>query len=89
MVERKKLKLGVVVIQLNSLDGVQLVAGTSSVHISPEIPFSDIAIDYLNNLSNVLRKSKEYPNQVITADRIRRSEGLLFKLCYQFHKYLT
>ena len=34
-------------------------------------------------------KSKEYPAKVITADRIKRSEGLVFKFLYQFHKTLT
>ena len=37
----------------------------------------------------LFNKSKEYPNKVITADRIKRSEGPLFKFCYEIHKYLT
>jgi len=34
-------------------------------------------------------KSKDYPDHVITANRVKRSEGLLFKLCYEAHKLLT
>ena len=37
----------------------------------------------------LFNKSKEHPGTVITADRVKRSEGLLFKFCYQIHKYLT
>ena len=59
MVERKKLKLGVVVIQLNDLQKVDVVAGTRHVNIVPDIPFSDISIYFLDELSNVLRKSAE------------------------------
>ena len=48
MVERKKLKLGVVVIQLNDLQKVDVVAGTRHVNIVPDIPFSDISIYFLD-----------------------------------------
>jgi len=34
-------------------------------------------------------KSKDYPDHVITANRVKRSEGFLFKLCYEAHKLLT
>ena len=37
----------------------------------------------------LIEKIKEYPNTVVTANRIKRSEGFLFKLCYLVHKYLT
>ena len=59
MVEQKKLKLGVVVIQLNDIQKVEVVAGTRHVNIVPDIPFSDISINFLDELSNVLRKSAE------------------------------
>ena len=59
MVERKKLKLGVAVIQLNDIQKVDVVAGTRHVNIVPDIPFSDISIYFLDELSNVLRKSAE------------------------------
>ena len=34
-------------------------------------------------------KSKENPDKVVTADRVKRAEGPLFQLCYLIHKYLT
>ena len=45
--------------------------------------------DRPEELNLLFNKSKEYPDKVITADRIKRSEGLLFKFCYEIHKYLT
>jgi glycosyltransferase involved in cell wall biosynthesis len=40
-------------------------------------------------LGPLLCKGYEYPNKVITANRIKRSEGLIFRFCYLVHKYLT
>ena len=34
-------------------------------------------------------KIRDYPYKVITANRVKRSEGLIFKFCYLIHKYLT
>ncbi len=45
--------------------------------------------DRPEELNLLFNKSREYPNKVITAERIKRSEGLLFKFCYEIHKYLT
>jgi glycosyltransferase involved in cell wall biosynthesis len=45
--------------------------------------------DRPEELSLLFNKSKEHPEKVITADRVKRSEGLLFKFCYLIHKYLT
>ena len=42
--------------------------------------------DELNLLFN---KSQKNPTKTITADRIKRSEGSLFKLLYEIHKILT
>jgi hypothetical protein len=53
------------------------------------IPMDADGEDRPEELNLLFNKSMEYPNKVITADRIKRSEGLLFKLCYQIHKYLT
>ena len=36
-----------------------------------------------------MKKIKEYPDTVITAERVKRSEGFIFKFCYLVHKYLT
>ena len=45
--------------------------------------------DRPEELNLFFNKSKEHPGTVITADRVKRSEGLLFKSCYQIHIYLT
>jgi len=38
---------------------------------------------------SLLCKGYENPDKVVTADRVKRSEGLFFKFCYLVHKYLT
>ena len=45
--------------------------------------------DRPEELPSLLRKSQENPTKVITADRIKRSEGPFFKILYEFHKILT
>ena len=34
------------------------------------------------SLSLLIEKIKDYPNTVITANRVKRSEGFIFKFCY-------
>ena len=53
------------------------------------VPMDGDGEDRPEELSLLLEKTKEYPNKVITADRIKRSEGFIFKFCYLVHKYLT
>ena len=53
------------------------------------IPMDADGEDRPEELNLLFNKSKEYPNKVIIADRIKRSEGPLFKFCYEIHKYLT
>jgi len=53
------------------------------------IPMDGDGEDRPEELSLLIEKIKNYPNTVITADRIKRSEGFLFKFCYLAHKYLT
>ena len=45
--------------------------------------------DRPEELNLLIKKIKDYPNTVITANRMKRSEGVLFKFCYLVHKYLT
>ena len=40
-------------------------------------------------LGAIIREAYGYPNNVITANRIKRSDGFLFRFCYLIHKYLT
>jgi len=53
------------------------------------IPMDGDGEDRPEELSLVIEKIKEYPNTVITANRVKRSEGFIFKFCYETHKYLT
>ena len=53
------------------------------------IPMDGDGEDRPEEIKLLIEKSKDYPDDVITANRIKRSEGLLFKLCYETHKILT
>jgi len=53
------------------------------------IPMDGDGEDRPEEIRLLIEKAKEYPDTVITANRIKRSEGLLFKFCYLAHKYLT
>ena len=53
------------------------------------IPMDGDGEDRPEEIKLLIEKSKDYPNDVITADRIKRSEGFLFKVCYEAHKLLT
>ena len=45
--------------------------------------------DRPEELTLLFNKSKENPSKTVTLDRIKRSEGLFFKLLYECHKILT
>ena len=45
--------------------------------------------DIPNELNLLFQKIKESPSKTVTANRIKRSEGMIFKLMYEFHKILT
>jgi len=53
------------------------------------IPMDGDGEDRPEELSLLIEKIKEYPDTVVTANRVKRSESLIFKLCYLAHKYLT
>jgi len=53
------------------------------------IPMDGDGEDRPEELNLLIKKIKDYPNTVITANRMKRSEGVLFKFCYLVHKYLT
>ena len=53
------------------------------------IPMDGDGEDRPEELRLLIEKIKEYPDIVVTANRVKRSEGFLFKLCYLVHKYLT
>ncbi len=53
------------------------------------IPMDGDGEDRPEELSLLIEKIKDYPDIVVTADRVKRSEGFIFKFCYLVHKYLT
>ena len=53
------------------------------------IPMDGDGEDRPEEIKLLLEKSKDYPNDIITANRIKRSEGFLFKICYEVHKIIT
>ena len=53
------------------------------------IPMDGDGEDRPEELSLLIKRIKDYPDKVITANRVKRSEGFVFKFCYLAHKYLT
>ena len=53
------------------------------------IPMDGDGEDRPEELSLLIEKIRDYPGKVITANRVKRSEGFIFKFCYLIHKYLT
>jgi len=53
------------------------------------IPMDGDGEDRPEELRLLIEKIKDYPDVVVTANRVKRSEGFIFKLCYLVHKYLT
>jgi glycosyltransferase involved in cell wall biosynthesis len=53
------------------------------------IPMDGDGEDRPEELKLLIDKTSEYPDKVITADRVKRSDGFFFKFCYLAHKYLT
>ena len=72
-------------IQLNSLNEIELIAGTNSVKTLPNVIFSELAIEFLDNLSKILRKSKEasiYPDLMAFSFWCRKANIKKFKSRY-------
>ena len=53
------------------------------------IPMDGDGEDRPEELALLVEKIKDYPDTVVTANRVKRSEGFIFKFCYLAHKYLT
>ena len=53
------------------------------------IPMDGDGEDRPEEIKQLIEKAKDFPNTVVTANRIKRSEGYIFKICYLIHKYLT
>ena len=53
------------------------------------IPMDGDGEDRPIEIKNFIQLSEQAGDRSIVGERVKRSEGLFFKLCYQFHKYLT
>jgi len=53
------------------------------------IPMDGDGEDRPEEIKMLIEEAKNYLDMVITANRIKRSEGFIFKLSYQIHKYFT
>ena len=53
------------------------------------IPMDGDGEDRPEEIKNFIELSKQPGGQSIIGERVKRSEGVLFQFCYQFHKFLT
>ncbi len=53
------------------------------------IPMDGDGEDRPHEIKNFIQLSEQSGEKSITGERVKRSEGLFFQLCYQFHKFLT
>ena len=53
------------------------------------IPMDGDGEDRPEEIKNFIKLSEQSGEKSITGERVKRSEGLFFQLCYQFHKFLT
>ena len=53
------------------------------------IPMDGDGEDRPEEIKDFLEQIKKSNNQPIVGERIKRSENMIFKLCYQFHKMIT
>ncbi|MDB9826822.1 glycosyltransferase family 2 protein [Candidatus Pelagibacter sp.] len=53
------------------------------------IPMDGDGEDRPEELNLFIKRIKDFPDAVVTANRVKRSEGVIFKFCYLAHKYLT
>ena len=53
------------------------------------IPMDGDGEDRPEEIKNFIKLSEQSGEKSIIGERVKRSEGLFFQLCYQFHKFLT
>ena len=53
------------------------------------IPMDGDGEDRPEEIKNFIQHSEQSINKTIVGERVKRSEGLFFKTCYQLHKFLT
>jgi polyisoprenyl-phosphate glycosyltransferase len=53
------------------------------------IPMDGDGEDRPEEIKNFIQLAEQYEGKTIVGERVKRSESLFFKFCYQFHKFLT
>ena len=53
------------------------------------IPMDGDGEDRPEEIKNFIQLAERSDNKTIVGERVKRSESLFFRLCYQFHKFLT
>ncbi len=53
------------------------------------IPMDGDGEDRPEEIKNFIQLSEQSGEKSIIGERVKRSEGVIFKVCYQFHKFLT
>ena len=53
------------------------------------IPMDGDGEDRPEEIKNFIELSKQFDEKSLIGERVKRSEGIIFKICYQFHKFLT
>jgi len=53
------------------------------------IPMDGDGEDKPEEIKNFIELSEQVGDKSIVGERVKRSEGLLFQICYNFHKFLT
>ncbi|MDC0445244.1 glycosyltransferase [Candidatus Pelagibacter sp.] len=53
------------------------------------IPMDGDGEDRPEEIKNFIKVAEQSEDQSIIGERVKRSESLFFKICYQFHKFLT
>ena len=53
------------------------------------IPMDGDGEDRPNEIKNFIELSEQSVDKSIIGERVKRSEGLFFQICYKFHKFLT
>ncbi len=91
LINIKSLKL----INMRNNKGHARCIATGLKHISENedfdyvIPMDGDGEDRPEEIRNFVDKIKDNPNKSIVGERVKRSEGLIFKICYFLHKIIT
>ncbi len=70
-----------------------IASGLKYIHEKKEfdyiIPMDGDGEDRPEEIKNFIELSTQSDDKSIIGERVKRSEGLIFKICYKFHKFLT